>query len=293
VVTRLVCVGLLAGGAELGAPQPWVDATAIDGRLAPELVLDRFDAPAGARVRVVSWNVHLGADVDALAAAFDDPALAGADVVLLQEIEAHPGEDGSRAARLAEALAMNLAYAPAREEGEGTHGLAILSPHPLAAVAVMELPHAEVLVNERRRIALAADVDLDGAPLRVIDVHLDTRLSIADRMVQLRPAVIEHGDPVVVAGDLNTLPWAWAGGVIPDAPAQVAAAVDAGRAIDDFMEALGYAAPTASLGPTDDIALVEWRLDAIYPRGAEVIDAAIAGEVRVSDHLPLRVDLAR
>jgi hypothetical protein len=84
------CLLLLAGCPELGAPQPWIDAAAIDGALAPELVLDRFDAPAGERLRVVSWNVHFGADVDALAVGLDDPALAGADVVLLQEIEAYP-----------------------------------------------------------------------------------------------------------------------------------------------------------------------------------------------------------
>ena len=77
------------------------------------------------------------------AAISGDPHLSATDVLLIQEIEDHPGEGGSRASRLAAALKMAFVYAPARTEGDGTHGLAILSRYPLERVEVMELPDFE------------------------------------------------------------------------------------------------------------------------------------------------------
>ena len=75
--------------------------------------------PPAAVLRVASWNVHFGADPAGLAAAIGaEPALAAADVLLIQEVEAYPDEPGCRAARLAAALGMTWAYAPARQEGQ-------------------------------------------------------------------------------------------------------------------------------------------------------------------------------
>lgn len=301
-VVSVVALAAAACGPELGAPGAWVAADEIaDPALRPEVVADAYPPPAmGERLRVVSFNVHFGEDVAGLADTLaTHPALAGADVVLLQEIEAHPGEGGSRAARLAAALAMNHVYAPARLEpdaGDGvTHGLAVLSRHPLADVAVMELARAEIGFNTRRRIALAVDVVVGGDPaatVRVVDVHLDLRLGVTDRLRQLRPTVVDHGDPVIVGGDLNTIPWAWAEGVVPSLPAQAITDFDAAVAIDAMMTGLGYAAPTSALGPTDELPVVDVRLDSLYPRGLDVVGAAVGDGVTVSDHLPVSIDLA-
>jgi endonuclease/exonuclease/phosphatase family metal-dependent hydrolase len=289
-----VALVALAGCGGLGPPQPWIDADAIEGELRPEVARDGAPPPPpSARLRVVCWNVHFGADVDALADGLGHPDLAGADLILVQEIEAYPDEDGSRASRLAARLEMNFVYAPARREGSGTHGLALFSRHPLAAVRVMELPHADVAINERRRVALGADMLVDGAPIRVVDVHLDTRLGIADRMAQLHPAVIDLGEPAIVGGDLNTLPYSWLAGLGPSAPAHVATDLEAAGAIDEMMAALGFAAPTSTLGPTDDFPIVAWRLDSIYAAGSEVTGAEVVDSVSASDHVPVRVDLVR
>ncbi|MCB9564465.1 MAG: endonuclease/exonuclease/phosphatase family protein [Kofleriaceae bacterium] len=297
-VAVAVAAGLAAGlagcGPELGDAHPWIDAADLDGVLRPELALDREPIPAATdRLRVVTFNAHYGEDVAALAAALtDSPDLAGADVVLMQELEDQPDEGSSRASRLADLLAMNYVYAPARPSGAGTHGLAILSPHPMARVQVMELPHADIGFHSRRRIALAADVEIAGVAVRVVDVHLDTRLGVADRLRQLRPAVIDLDDRVVVGGDLNTLPWAWLEGVVPDLPAQAALDEDAARAVDELMTALDFATPTAALGATDNDPILDARLDSLYPRGLGVRDAAVARDVDASDHFPVRVDLA-
>lgn len=292
-------LGLAAAacGPELGPAQPWRDAAAIEGALRPELALDRYPAPpAPARLRVVTFNVHFGADVDGLAdALLASGDAGGADLLLLQEIEAHPDEGGSRAARLAARLAMNHVYAPGRVEGAGTHGVAVLSRFPLLDAQVMELARADIGFHTRRRVALAVDVLIGDGVLRVVDVHLDLRIGVADRLRQLRPVVIDQPTPVVVGGDLNTIPWAWIEGVVPSVPAQAAVDADAARAVDAMMAGLGFTAPTAALGPTDNLAelpLADQRLDSIYPRGLTPTAAAIVGDVDTSDHLPVRVDLA-
>ena len=112
--------------------------------------------------------------------------LASADVLIVQEIRAYPGEPGTRASRLAAALGMTWVYAPARTVRDGTHGIAMFSRYPLVAPEVRELPYFDQ-PNPEQRIALTAQVDLGDQELRVVDVHLDTRLAPADRVAQLAP----------------------------------------------------------------------------------------------------------
>ncbi|MEM9489655.1 MAG: endonuclease/exonuclease/phosphatase family protein, partial [Myxococcota bacterium] len=187
-------LGLLSGlSACLPEPLPdaeWVAAEDISGPLALDLDLNSRNAQPGSRLRVVTFNVLYGDDLPALVAAIrGNSELAAADVFLIQEIESYPDEGESRSATLARELDMNYAYAPAREEGTGTHGLAILSRFALDRVEVMRLPRFEMRYNSRDRIALAADILLGEEALRVVDVHLDTRLNITQRVIQLNPAV--------------------------------------------------------------------------------------------------------
>jgi endonuclease/exonuclease/phosphatase family metal-dependent hydrolase len=236
-------------------------------------------------VRVVTYNVHFGAPVARLA-----DALRGADVVLLQEVQDHPGEGGSRAGRIAAQLHMQAIYAPARglKDG-GTHGLAVLSRWPMHDPEILELPRMNLHVATERRIALAVTIDTPEGPLRVYDVHLDTRLDIGDRIAQLRP-VAERArretQPVIVGGDFNTNPFAWAARLIPTAPA------DQPGAIDRFMRAAGFATPAAGCGPTTPPPL-EMRLDALYVRNLRAAHAHVDRDARASDHFPLWLELTR
>jgi endonuclease/exonuclease/phosphatase family metal-dependent hydrolase len=264
-----------------------VPAEAIAGPLRPELAPPRASRPSpssSSTFRVVSFNVEFAPDVAAIARAIETvPALAGADVLLLQEIESHPGEPGSRAARLAGALGLGFAYAPARAVGGGTHGLAILSRFPLADVAVMRLPAPDLHVNRLARIALAATIDTSAGPVRLVNVHLDTRMNAPARILQLRPAVLDAGPRAIVAGDFNMNPYVWASNLVPVLPV----GGDQAPIVDDYMRALGFAAPTARLGPTQRVGPLEFRLDAIYVRGLRGDEARVAREVDVSDHWPL------
>ena len=238
-------------------------------------------ATPGARFTVVSFNVELGDDPAALAAALRAGGLGDADVYLIQEIEdLRPAEPRARAESLAAALGTAVVYAPARrpaDRGLGTHGLAILSRWPILDDVVIKLPYYELPWSPRPRIALGVVLDVAGTSVQVWNVHLDTRLAIQSRIAQLRP-VFERARALpglaIIGGDLNTL------------ARYQEAAVDALAAEE------GFATPTAELSDTVALPVPTFRLDAIYARGFVVTGAGVVREVRGSDHLPIWAQLA-
>lgn len=281
----LLVIAVVGCVADVPAGEPWQPLEAAGGQLAqPD------DAPIPARLRVTTFNVELAADVPALAAAIEGSSIAGTDVMLVQEIEDHPREGRSRAAALAEALGLGYAYAPAREVGDGgSHGLALLSRYPMSEVQVMELPRVDLPVRPRRRIALAATI----AGVRFVVVHLDTRIGIVDRILQLRPAILEAGEPAVVGGDFNTNPYAWTGGLIPDLPTHALADTDQAPLLDDYMAEAGWDTPTAGSGATQDAIVTRLRLDALYTRGLDTRATGVDRGLAVSDHWPLWIDVVQ
>jgi len=244
-------------------------------------------------VRVASFNVHHGDDISGLVAAIRSRAdLCSADVWLLQEIESFPAEGKSRAQRMAEALGLNYVYAPARlkEAGDGTHGLAILSRFPLREVEVLPLKQHQLGVNTRRRIALGVTLELGERRLRVYNLHLDTRINASQRIEQLRDVVEAAARQplreVILGGDFNTNPIYWLLPLLPVFHSNQA------KAVDDYMKRNGYAAPFADGSGTVSKWYGKYRVDAVYGRGLAVRRWNIEGEVAVSDHFPLWVDLA-
>lgn len=294
-------LGLWGCSAPVPADARWIPWAELDGPLRPEAGPPPVPGGAGGptdRLRIASYNVHFGADVDGIAAALrGNPALARVDVLLVQEIESHPSESRSRPARLAERLGMTWVYAPSRAASldggaaTGTHGIAILSRRPLLPLAVMHLPE-----GLEPRLALAVDVQLGpGAALRVINIHLDTRLNFLDRLRQIRPAVLGAPARVVVGGDLNVNDYLWAGHSLPVLPVDAAGPAEQPRLLDSYMRALGFATPTSELGPTlrsVPAAALGLRLDALYTRGLAVTPGAVERGVTTSDHDPLWIDVA-
>ena len=287
-----------ACGTDLTPAADWQPWDSIDGLLRPELGPPPSQLPSAGRqvasdpLRVVTYNVNTAADIDGLRRALaTDPDLAGAGLFLLQETESYPAEDSSRAATLAARLGLAYAYVPAREKADGTHGLAILSAFPIDNLEVMVLPRADVPRTGHVRIAVEADIDLGDRLLHVVDLHLDTSLNVNERVIQLRPAVIDQPDQVLVAGDFNTNDFVWADDVVPVLP--VGSALDPQQApvVDDFMGRLGYAAPTADFGPTETMYGVEERMDSIYLRGLGHRGGAVLRRVAVSDHWPVWLDV--
>lgn len=289
----LGCLLLAGCGLDMTAAQPWVPITEIAGALAAERV-----APSGGHgpfsiptrpLRVVTYNLEYAPDPAALAAALrDTPALATAGLVLVQEVESYPAEGTSRAAQMASALGLGYVYVPARAVRDGgTHGLAILSAFPISDVEKMDLP--ETSRKSQHRIAIRATIDVEGTPLTVVDVHLDTKLNTQQRIAQLSPLVTASPDAALVAGDFNMSWVQWVDGTVPVLTAT--AAPDQAPVVDGYMRAQGFETPTADSGATEHMFGLEQRLDAIYTRDVVATFGAVE-RVGPSDHWPMWIDLA-
>lgn len=232
------------------------------------------------RLHVVTYNTHGVSGRELARALGADDATAEADLYLLQEVAARGG--CSSACELARALGFAAIYAPGHQQDGGTSGVAIVSRWPLGDAEVIELPYQYAVVNSARRVAVAATVDTERGPLRVLSVHLENRISPDARVRQLAPA-LEHArtfaGAVLLGGDMNTSPFSWIWHLIP---------VPTGRQDDVLVAAVrdqGLDAPVAKSAATS-----KWlgmRLDALYTRGLLAKRHGVANEVRASDHLPL------
>lgn len=275
----------------------WEPIESITGLLAPEvgpLPPARLAPPTDGVIRVASWNAYRAPDPALLAREyFASPALARAEILLVQELEVHVGEAGTRASRLASELGMTWVYAPARYEDGYLHGIAIMSRYPIRNARVMKLPIGTAAfegVNPRN--ALAAEIEVGDSMITVVDTHLDVQLGPVDRIRQLHPVVTQIPHDAIVGGDFNTNPWAWIEGTLPLTSTEAIVGQDQAKVLDDYMSELGFAVPippersTFNRAPFDHM-----RLDNVYVRGRAVVAQDIAGDVDGSDHWPVWVDV--
>lgn len=290
VALAVALVGCVSTGDE---GSDWLPAETIDGDLANEIgPAPTLRSTSACTLRIATFNVHYAGDPEGIAEHLRaSREVSHADVILLQETRAYDGEDVSRTQRIADALAMTWAYAPSRTLPDGgTHGNAILSRFPLENIAVRRLPYIEQPYHPERRSAMAADVVLGERYLRVVDVHLDVRLTPVDRVRQLDPATRDTDERLVVGGDFNTNPWTWVGSVVPLTSSEAVLGQDQAAVIDDFMAARDF---TGAVGPevnTMRITGFSMRLDNLYARGLPILAAGVE-HVDGSDHWPLWFDV--
>jgi endonuclease/exonuclease/phosphatase family metal-dependent hydrolase len=186
--------------------------------------------PPGARaLRAVAWNIQRGARLDDVRRAVVAPPFAGADLLLLSEVDVGLGRSDNRnvARELAETLGMSYAFgvsylALTDDFGENAAGVentlalsgaAVLSRHPIERVENIDLPEirdkfhsSEKRLGKKR--ALRAEIALPDGPLVVAACHLDSNASPAQRALQLG-AVLDSVDRsgvarALVGGDFNT-----------------------------------------------------------------------------------------
>lgn len=231
---------------------------------APRYVSHVHPAPAPASppatLRVVTFNVAFARAIDsAIAVLRDTPALRGADILLLQEM------DASGTSRIAEALGMSYVYYPAihHRRTNRDFGNAVLSRWPLGDDARLVLPHASRYAGTHR-IATAATVRVCGMTVRAYATHLGTAADITQRQRRAQLAAIVRDaaryDHVVIGGDLNS------------------------GDLGDVAASQGYAWPTREGPRTTSFG----RWDHLFLKG---LPAAAAGTVsdnhRASDHVPV------
>ncbi len=293
-----VCVFALialvpACGMDLGAPADWVATDLLEGTMSAELggapPLRSSTPTSGDAIRVVTYNIDMGRDPETVAVELlANEALQQADVWLLQEEEWYPNESATRASRLAAGLGMGWLYVPSKEKGGGTHGLAIVSRFPIESSEMMWLPNPD---DWQPRIAVRAEIVVGTVRLPIVDLHLETRINIRDRILHIRPAVIDLPHQVIVAGDMNTNPYLWEEGSFPILPAGQIVDTDQAPLLDDYMRQLGFDTPAANVGPTEIHLGVESRLDAIFTRGLDVSEATVERGISASDHFPVWADI--
>jgi endonuclease/exonuclease/phosphatase family metal-dependent hydrolase len=219
-------------------------------------------------LRAVTFNIRYAADVEgALAAIRADEHLRGADAIALQEMDA-PGVDA-----IARGLGLSYVYYPAaiHPGGGKDFGNAVLVRGRILADGKVFLPHLS-RGRGMQRVAVWADLDVDGFLFRMYSLHLsaDAEMSRRKRLDQVR-TVIAHaralGDPVLVAGDFN----------------------DRG-AVGSAFESAGYEWVSRDLPAT-----VSWfTWDHIFARGlrlAALDRRGVADPRGSSDHRPVWADL--
>ncbi|MFJ9034746.1 endonuclease/exonuclease/phosphatase family protein [Streptomyces sp. NPDC102274] len=138
----------------------------------------------------------------------------GADVVGLQEVDAHFGDRSDwadQAHELAQLLNFNYAYGanldldpPAPDMPRRQYGCATLSRHPITRWDNTRLFSSE---DEEQRGLLHVEISVHGVPLHIYNAHLEA-FSETDRARQAEQVVnlIGKAAPSVLLGDFNASP---------------------------------------------------------------------------------------
>jgi endonuclease/exonuclease/phosphatase family metal-dependent hydrolase len=212
---------------------------------------------------VVSFNIAFAREVDsAIALLTSEPALRGADVILLQEM------DEKATARIADALGLGYVYYPAVLSFR-THrafGNAVLSRWPIGDDAKIVLPHVSRF-GRTQRTATAVTIRVGSRPVRVYSTHLGTMSDVtpASRQEQLQAILADarRYPRVVIGGDMND------------------------EGIGRVAREMGYGWPTQHGPSTHRLG----RLDHIFIRGLASPSSGATGTVLdahgSSDHLPV------
>lgn len=225
-------------------------------------------------VRVVTFNIRHGAppggrpDIEAIARTIADMK---ADAVALQEVDRRVFRSGftDQAARISNRTGLVPLFGRARRIGPlSGYGNALLTRTQPIRVDVLELRSLG-----EQRVAIIAEVDMDGGPATLVSVHLQNRRSgqppqALSQLDQLLDVVSCRPEPWVVMGDFNLRPEV----VLPKL-------AEAGLS-------------SASVEPTfpavDPRIVIDW----VAVKGMTVVAVEIP-DVRLSDHRPLIVDLKR
>jgi endonuclease/exonuclease/phosphatase family metal-dependent hydrolase len=224
-----------------------------------------------AELRIVSFNIEYGRQIETAIALLRTDPLRDADVIALQEM------DAQGVARIAEALAVNYVFFPSAllPKTGRDFGAALLSPWPLLEPRKLLLPHASRIVGTRRAATIAT-LDRGVDRYRVYSVHLPSPLGVsgADRRDQARAVIADSEgakDPVLISGDMNA------------------------RGLGELFEERGFLWLSKAVGTTTRRYGLSFSFDHVFARGLASDVTYEAGVVRdnrkASDHRPIWVVL--
>ena len=277
VLAAILLAAALGLGAGCSADPALVPALSHELRLEATRLGEAETAAAPSRpdsLLLVTYNIQYGEDVglavsDLRAAGLDDP-----DVLLLQEM-GPVGVDS-----LARALGLHALYQPASLHPH--HGLpfgnAILSRWPITNSQLLVLPHPHPWTGNRR-IAVAADLEIAGTPVRTVSLHISTPVLTPGMRLEQAAAVLDSlvGDwdgPLIVGGDFNT-----------SLPGDLSALRKHYRR-EARLLAVPPAGCTVGWHPGRLVG-ARCELDHIFLRGLRAGAHGVAGHARASDHFPV------
>jgi len=215
--------------------------------------------------------------------------LADADIWLLQEAAERPAS-ARTIADLATSLKLHYVFVPVDflEDGNLASGLAILSRYPILDRRAIPLAHHDLKFHTRCRIALQITIAGPSQPVTLYNVHLDSRITLKERISQIMPVVDEASSlngPVVVAGDFNTADVRWLWNLLP-----IPYAEKQSKRLRQVFRDRGFASPLDGMRSTFDAPEFPLHLDWIFPRSLDSISSGVV-TVDFSDHNAIWVKL--
>ena len=114
-----------------------------------------------------------------------NPKIWNSDVMLLQEVAHFAADRPSIGHTLAKEMNRHVVSAPSLANRD-IDGLAIISRYPLTDVELTQLAHNDMVFHTRNRIAMAVTVHTRLGPLRVYNVHLDSRINSRTRLKRVK-----------------------------------------------------------------------------------------------------------
>lgn len=226
-------------------------------------------------LKVVSYNIkHSKRISDAIKLLQTDPNLAHADILLLQEMTPQAVQI------IAEGLELNYIFYPAVLHPilNANFGNAVLSKWPITYDQNVIFP--SVKEKSRHRIAVAARLNIDGRKVLVYSLHMGIFMKPFQRAERVQgildklPDDIDYG---IVAGDFNTF-----------------TKKNQDEIIHTFTQA-GFTYATESVDWTFRhwyILYQKARLDHIFVKGFQTLNAGSVHASTPSDHLPVWANLS-
>ena len=220
-------------------------------------------------IKVVTWNISYSKQIDeAINTLAEVEALRDADILLLQEMDAN-GAD-----QIAKTLAYDYVYYPAsihRRHGK-EFGEAILSKWPILSHSKIVLPNSLPVINQTR-IAVKANILVDGVEISVYNTHLETVWMLqvwGDTQVDHLAKIMGAEDGwLIVGGDFNT----WSEASI--------------TTLENRFGAIGLDRVSAGTGYTFIYRGLKLTMDHILARGVSENEAGVWHDTDVSDHFPV------
>jgi endonuclease/exonuclease/phosphatase family metal-dependent hydrolase len=204
------------------------------------------------------------------------------DVLLLQEVGGSSLDGASFVETLGGRLGYSSAYAPAARLGDSkTQGLAVLSRLPLEDASAYALRHNRLRFVSRCRIGLAASVLTPSGPVRLMNVHLDTRINSGRRIAQLEPlleTLDQEEGAQIIGGDFNTMNVWWLHSMWPFPYLHKQA-----EAVRARLAGNGFHTPFTNAPPTFRFLGLPLSLDWLYLKGFEPVEWAV-DRIRFTDH---------